>query len=277
MGVSQFKQPVQPAPQPPQPVSTQSPRWEIGIDRNKVAAFIGVALIAGFGFGYLAARFLASSRAANERARVPATSPADSANAPDTRTSNTAPADFHKVTRIVRADTVEAEGLGAIRLIGVGPPGAGLAGVNSAPAQAAMKFTTDTLLGKDIRIELEPLIGGSKDESGNTFGYVFTRDGALFNEEMIKQGDAFAKVDQPSKFLERFRAAEREAMENMRGVWAPADKSGKGSLLVSTGDKTNQRAPTTRLPDPLAPSISPATLDARMPGTLASDPVIFVS
>src|SRR5262249_37344684 len=163
------------------------------------------------------------------------------------RTSNTAPADFHKVTRIVRADTVEAEGLGAIRLIGVGPPGAGLAGVNSAPAQAAMKFTTDTLLGKDIRIELEPLIGGSKHESGKILGLVLTRGGALSKEEMIKKGDVSKKGHHPSKFLEGFRAAEGEEMENRGGFWAPADKSGKGSLLVSTGDKTNQRAPTTRL------------------------------
>src|SRR5215471_551863 len=78
MGVSQFKQPVQQAPRPQQgnppkghpqrgegpqkvnPTSSQSPRWELGIDRSRVAAFIGVALIAGFGFGYLAARYLAN-------------------------------------------------------------------------------------------------------------------------------------------------------------------------------------------------------------------------
>src|SRR5262245_47861757 len=157
MGVSQFKQQAQRAPQQPQSAPVESPRWEIGIDRNKVAAFIGVALMAGFGFGYLAARFLASNRAATEKARATATSPADSGNTADTRGMNAAaPSDFHKVNRIVSADTIEAEGLGAIRLIGVGTPGAGNTGVKSAPALAAMKLTTDTLLGKDIRIELEP-------------------------------------------------------------------------------------------------------------------------
>src|SRR5262245_27933996 len=278
MGVSQFKPTVQPAPQPPSSPPLQSPRWEIGIDRNRVAAFIGVALMAGFGFGYLAARFLASSKTATEKTRVSARNSADPGDARDSRTPDAAAADFHKVSRIIRADTIEAEDLGGIRLVGVSPPGGGLAGTNSAPAQAAMKFTTETLLGKDVRIELEPSMGasGGKDESGNTFAYVYTRDGALFNEEMIKQGDAFAKVDQPTKFLERFRAAEREAMENMRGVWSPADKSAKGGVLASAGDKRGRQVEG-KLPDVGTPSIPPPTLDARLQRSLASEPMVFVS
>ena len=281
MGVSQFKQPVPPALNGPQPPPNQSPRWEIGIDRNRVAAFIGVALIAGFGFGYVAARYLAWSRATTEKAKAAARAgPTDSIEAGQNGAPAGAPSEFHKVTRIVRADTIEAEGLGGVRMIGVNPPGGKSEDPKTGLAQNAMKFTTETLLGKEVRIEFEPSIaaGGNKDEAGNTFAYVYTRDGALFNEELIRQGDAFAKVDQPSKFLEQFRAAEREAMEKMRGVWSPADKSdrsGKGTPPGSFGDRAGRPEGQPRLPD-MSPSIPGTTLDARMPGG-GSDPMIFVS
>src|SRR5215472_8284271 len=119
MGVSQFKQPVQPAlrpqqPQQPQqasgpqqaPPASQSPRWEFGIDRNQVAVFIGVALIAGFGFGYLAARYLAQTRATTEKERASAKSTAgDPGGEAESRATGPGGADWHKVNRIIRADT----------------------------------------------------------------------------------------------------------------------------------------------------------------------------
>jgi micrococcal nuclease len=250
----------------------------LGIDRSQVAAFIGVALIAGFGFGYLAARYLAQTRATTEKARASAKPAAgDSGEAPDSRAANTGTPDWHKVNRIIRADTIEAEGVGPVRLIGVNTPGSGSLEGNTALASEAMKFTTETLLGKDVRIELEPAItGGGRDEAGNTLAYVYTRDGALFNEEMIRRGDAFAKVDQPSKFLDRFRAAEREAMEKSAGVWSPADKPGKGALLGSASDKASRR-PMDRLPDSIPSSIPPGTLDPRTPSSVVTEPMIFVS
>jgi len=301
MGVSQFKQPVQQAPRPQQgnppkghpqrgegpqkvnPTSSQSPRWELGIDRSRVAAFIGVALIAGFGFGYLAARYLAQTRATTEKERASAKSTAgDPGGEAESRATSPGGADWHKVNRIIRADTIEAEGAGGIKLIGVNTPGSQSLEGNKALAEEAMKYTTETLLGKEVRIELEPaLAGGGKDEVGNTFAYVYTRDGALFNEEMIRRGDAFAKVDQPSKFLDRFRAAEREAMEKSAGVWSPTDKSGKGTLLGSTGGSTGEkgihRPPASKLPDPLTSSIPPNLLDPRTPGTVVTEPMIYVS
>jgi endonuclease YncB( thermonuclease family) len=291
MGVSQFKQPVQPPTRPPQqppliqppqqPPSIQHPRWEIGIDRNKVAAFIGVALIAGFGLGYLGARYLAGNRATIDKAKATRNNPPDSndaINTPDTKSSGSAMSEFHKVTRIVRPDTIEAEAIGGIRMIGINTPATG-PNQNGGPAQNALRFTTEALLGKEVRIELEPSLaeGAGKDEAGNKFAYVYTRDGALFNEELIRQGIAFAKVDQPSRFLDQFRAAEREAMENMRGVWSPTDKSAKGALLDSAVDKSGRRSQLPRMPDALSSSIPPNTLDARMSPGGGSDPMIFVS
>jgi endonuclease YncB( thermonuclease family) len=285
MGVSQFKQPVQPPIQPgqrpPSIPSPPSPRWEIGIDRSKVAAFIGVALIAGFGLGYLGARYLSANKATLEKAKAARNSPPDSndpTNAAEANPPSSAASDFHKVTRILRPDLIEAEGLGGIRLIGINMPGAASADQNTGFAESAMRFTTEGLLGKEIRIELEPTLpAGGKDEAGNTFAYVYTRDGALFNEEMIKQGDAFAKVDQPSKFLDRFRTAEREAMENMRGVWSPADKSRRTTPVSTAADeKTGRRSQVGRQPEALT-SIPPVVLDARTPVGGGSDPMIFVS
>lgn len=293
MGVSQFKQPGQGAPRPAPEVSpmppasrpaqpgtaqTGAPRWEIGIDRNKVAAFIGVALIAGFGLGYLATRYLAWSLAPTEKAKPGLKAPTDPGNAAEHQGAIAATADFHKVTRIIRPDNLEIEGVGGVRLIGVSTPGSADPGAGA--AQNAMKLATDTLLGREVRIEFEPLLaaGPDKDESGNALAYVYTRDGVLFNEELIKEGDAFAKVDQPSKFLDRFRAAEREAMEKGRGLWSPADKSAKGSLVSSASDKAGRRGSPARGPEAMMPPImGPGTLDARAPGSSTPEPTVFVS
>jgi len=203
---------------------------------------------------------------------------ADSADG-ESRNAGAGLAEFHRVSKVARADTIEVDGVGGIRLIGVSAPGARAGDTNTGLAQEAIRFTTEALLGKEVRLELEPSMnsGGNKDEAGNTYAYVFTRDGALFNEEIIKQGDAFAKVDQPSKFLDRFRAAEREAMEKMMGVWSPADKSTAAGLLGSSRDKAGRRITLPRPPDALLSSPPSNTLEARTPGTISSDPMIYVS
>jgi len=289
MGVSQFKQPPQstarpqPGPQPPQARPQQpAPRWEIGIDRSKVAAFIGVALIGGFGFGYMAARYLAGARALTEKAGTSqAQGPSvDSRESAAMTAPAIGPAEFHRVTRIVRPDTIEAEGAGGIRLIGVNPPAASSG--DTTAFNKAMKFATETLLGKDVRIELEPSLAasGNKDETGNTLAYVYGKDGSLFNDEIIRQGNAFAKLDQPSKLQEQFRAAEREAIEKTRGVWASAArgyKADQSSVAASSGDKPNRRPNQPRLGDPIPTSIPATTLDARTGEAGATEPVIYVS
>jgi micrococcal nuclease len=48
---------------------------------------------------------------------------------------------------------------------------------------------------------------------------VYLEDGTFLNAEIIRQGYGFAETRFPHTHLEEFRALEREARENHRGLW----------------------------------------------------------
>ena len=84
-----------------QPESEPAPaRWKVGIDRQRVAAYVALALVAGFALGFVAARYLA---------RTQPTTPAVSETAPQIRqaAADSLTGELHRVTRVVRGDTVE--------------------------------------------------------------------------------------------------------------------------------------------------------------------------
>ena len=96
-------------------------------------------MIAGFGLGYLGARYLAGNRATIDKAKATRNNQPDSndaINTPDTKSSGSAMSEFHKVTRIVRPDTIEAEAIGGVRMNGINTPATG-PNQNSGPAQKA--------------------------------------------------------------------------------------------------------------------------------------------
>ena len=98
-----------------------APRWNIGVERRHVAVFVGAALVAGFAIGFIVARAVVSKESppvmATTSAATATTTPARPATAVES-----APTDFHKVTRLLRADTLEVQGLGPVRMIGIETP-----------------------------------------------------------------------------------------------------------------------------------------------------------
>lgn len=218
------------------------PRWNIGVNRQHVAIYVAVALVAGFAIGFIVARALL---------RKEALPPAPVAAAPPTTPARQAPVtpltDFHKVTRILRGDTLEVEGAGSVRMIGVEsldgkPPRETYAKIG----QDALNFAEKTLLNQDVRLEFDPANAARshKDDSGQTLAYVYTRDGTLINRELLRQGLAFVR---PEDFQmgNEFRAQESDAMKSMRGVWG---SSAQAALPAPT------TPPTAALPDPTAPN-----------------------
>jgi micrococcal nuclease len=258
------------------------PGWEFGIDRRHVAAYVGIALIAGFAFGFVAAKYLGAGQIAIKEAqlREQAQAMERKAAAPDAAAA-LAPGEFRKVTNIIHADTIEVEGVGPVRILGVETPdGRAPQELYAALGQSAVDFTKKALLNQDVRLEFDPATSaaGNKDESGNMLAYVYTRDGALFNAELIKQGMAFARVTQEFKMEDEFRGFEREAMEAMRGVWG----SGGSSALASTANGAAhglahpEGDPKSKKLTPLLPS----DLDARSgitPALAPNEPMVWVS
>lgn len=234
-----------------------SPRWSIGVDRRQVVAYVAIALIAGCAGGFLAGSYYARrdtpTPALITDARASVRSGADEAP----------PVDFRRVTRILRADTIEVEGVGPVRMIGIETPdGKSPREIYGVHGQRALSFTEKTLLGQDVRLESDNTPGSSKkDESGQTLAYIYTRDGTLINAEMVKQGLAFVRGSE-HRLANDFRGYERDAMQSMRGVWGSSSSS---ATLATAPSVTGPAGPSTdEKPKKLAP-LPPSALGANIP------------
>jgi endonuclease YncB( thermonuclease family) len=124
------------------------------------------------------------------------------------------------VTRVVDGDTIKATFQGAlltVRLIGVDTPET----VHpSEPVEcfgpAASKYTTQALEGERVRLEFDV---ERLDQYGRTLAYVWLGE-RLFNEKLVRDGYANVSTFPPNvKYVDRFRAAQRDARSHDRGLW----------------------------------------------------------
>jgi micrococcal nuclease len=232
------------------------PRWNIGVDRRHVAAYVGLALVAGFAAGFIASRY--TSR--KEPAALPAVS--------DARPSGRQPAggaatEFHRVTRIIRGDVVEVEGVGPVRMIGIETPdGKSPKEIYGVHGERALSFIEKTLLGQDVRVESDATAGGAKDDAGQMLAYVYTRDGTLINAEMVKRGFAFVHGNEQFRMANDFRGFELDASLNMRGVWGSASSSSTAASSQATTTTPSPPAEEKKKLSPLAPSAFGANIPA---------------
>jgi micrococcal nuclease len=255
-------------------------RWKVGIDKERVAMYVGIALIGGFILGFATARFI--NRADAVKAEEAQAKTEEKVRA-RTEIPQALP-EYARVTRILRADTVEVEGLGPVHLIGIETPdGKTPIETYAAHGKNALAFTEKALLNQDVRVEFDAAFAAknNKDASGQTLAYLYTKDGAMVNAELIKQGYAFVKVSEPFKMVEDFRGYEREAMTVMRGLWgmdgssAPATASSSAApSSAGTPNKPGRLSPLS--PSEIGPNI-PATAGAASTSASPSDPMVYVA
>ena len=127
----------------------------------------------------------------------------------------------HTVQRVIDGDTVVLSSIGTVRLIGVDTPET----VDPRkPVQffgkEASAFTTQLLLGKQVRVEYDQQ---RTDKYQRTLVYLYLPDGTLANQDIIRQGYGHAYLSFPFRLMSSFRAAEQEARDAGRGLWASAD------------------------------------------------------
>src|SRR5436853_877520 len=246
-----------------------APRWDIGVDRRHVAVYVAVALVAGFAIGFMAARGMV-------RKEPPPVMPTATAAAtpPPVRPLSpvaAAPTDFHKVTRLLRADALDVEGIGPVRLIGIKTPdGKSPKEIYSRFGQNAFSFIEKAALNQDVRLEFDSAntVRDNKDESGQTLAYVYTRDGTLLNSELLREGLAFVRSLDEFKMSSDFRAMERDAMQNLRGVW------GSGSGASTSASAASPSAAGNDKPGKVAP-LAPSAIGPNIPaisGTTSVSP-----
>jgi micrococcal nuclease len=140
------------------------------------------------------------------------------------------------VTKVVDGDTIRI-GRTTVRLIGVDAPEIAR---RDKPGQhfgpEATEFTRQTLLGKRVRLELNP--GDEIDAYGRLLAYVFLEDGTFFNRELVRHGYARAYTRFRFEYADDFRSAEAAARREGRGMWAArAGEAGAGAVIGNRRSK----------------------------------------
>jgi len=157
--------------------------------------------------------------------------------------SNQSP--LYSVVSVVDGDTVKLSIEGktqTIRLIGMDTPET----VDPRkPVQCfgkeASNKAKELLTGRSVRIETDPS-QGTLDKYGRTLGYIFRDDGLFYNKYMIEQGFAHEYTyNIPYKYQSEFKAAEKAARENQRGLWSPDTCNGD---TTSTSESSNTQPAT---------------------------------
>jgi micrococcal nuclease len=132
----------------------------------------------------------------------------------------TTPAATLRVRHVIDGDTITVSGIGTVRLIGVDAPEKTGGYRESEPyGDEATRFMKVLVGDKLVRLEYE---GERKDQYDRTLAYVFLEDGTLANEAIIRAGLAETYRRFAYSRKADFQAAEREAKEARRGMWARA-------------------------------------------------------
>ncbi|QQR82097.1 thermonuclease family protein [Candidatus Campbellbacteria bacterium] len=154
---------------------------------------------------------------------------------------------LYSVVSVVDGDTVKLSIDGTtqtIRLIGLDTPET----VDPRkPVQCfgkeASNKAKELLTGKSVRLEVDAS-QGTLDKYGRTLGYIFRDDGLFYNKYMIEQGFAHEYTyNIPYKYQSEFKAAEKSARENQRGLWSP--ETCNGDTASVSGSSETQTDPAT--------------------------------
>lgn len=123
-----------------------------------------------------------------------------------------------RVRQVIDGDTITVSGVGVVRLLGVDAPEKTGGYRQSEPfGDAATTFMKRLVEGQIVKLEYD---GARKDQYNRTLAYVFLPDGRLANLEIIKAGlaESYRRFEYSRK--PAFFAAEREAKDAKRGIWA---------------------------------------------------------
>jgi endonuclease YncB( thermonuclease family) len=151
--------------------------------------------------------------------------------------------EYYSISSVVDGDTVKVNINGTVetlRLIGMDTPET----VDPRkPVQCfgkeASNKAKELLTGKKVRIE-EDSSQGEFDKYNRRLAYIYREDGLFYNKYMIEQGYAHEYTyNTPYKYQTEFKATQKSAQENLRGLWSPDTCNG------DTTSATTNTAPTT--------------------------------
>lgn len=148
---------------------------------------------------------------------------------------------LYSVKEVFDGDTISVDMNGAtetVRFIGIDTPETHKPNTPvQCFAQAATAHTKQLIGTNHVRLQADPL-NTNRDRYGRLLRYVYLPDGTLVNERIIQNGYGFAYTLFPFEKSQQFRAAERAARDNNRGLWA-----GCQVKVLSNGAQETNPAP----------------------------------
>ncbi|MPM62259.1 hypothetical protein SDC9_109125 [bioreactor metagenome] len=133
----------------------------------------------------------------------------------------------YKIVRIVDRDTLVINYNGVeekVRLIGVDTPESVHpdATKNNEFGKIASDFSKNYLDGKEVTLELD---AQERDQYGRILAYVYI-NGVMYNKTLLQEGMAKVATYPPNvKYVDDFKALEKSARENNKGLWAYSNDS----------------------------------------------------
>ena len=155
--------------------------------------------------------------------------------------------EYYSVSSVVDGDTIKVSVSGTIetfRLIGMDTPET----VDPRkPVQCfgkeASNKAKELLTGKKVRIEKDST-QGDFDKYNRRLAYIYREDGLFYNKYMIEQGYAHEYTyNVPYKYQAEFKAAQKSAQENLKGLWS--SETCNGDTTTSATDSTSSQTTTT--------------------------------
>ena len=129
-----------------------------------------------------------------------------------------------RVYRVIDGDTIDLDtpdgdqSYTRVRLWGVDTP------ETKAPGRPvgyfgpeATAFTEEMVAGRMVRIELER--ENTRGKFSRLLGFVYSDEGKMLNEELLRSGHAYADGRWQHRFYFRFQQIEKRARKNKRGLW----------------------------------------------------------
>jgi micrococcal nuclease len=150
---------------------------------------------------------------------------------------------YYSVVSVVDGDTIKINMGGTtetLRLIGIDTPET----VDPRkPVQCfgieASNKAKELLENKKVRIEKDST-QGERDKYSRLLAYIFREDGLFYNKYIIEQGYAHEYTyGTPYKYQAEFKAAEKVARENLRGLWSPDTCNGDTTSNTTTSPQTS--------------------------------------
>ena len=158
------------------------------------------------------------------------------------------------IARVVDGDTVEIspaiDGITDVRLIGVDTPETKEPGCTPQPYGAeASAYAESVLSGQQVELEF----GVERtDQYDRLLAYVYTQDGAMFNEGLVSGGYAQTYPYPPdTKYAERFADAQENAQAAGLGIWSMGPD--QLALLTDRGNGVGGEGCSPLAPEPVGP------------------------